>query len=127
LVAWQWDEYDAGDEYRQVGKVHELAAGQYAILGSCQHNNGLGMNHAMDTLIAGVKIGATMAGSAFCAVIIDNTTNVPLVWLVASGAALAGGVWKISSVLTRIDDRLTALEKRNDEKDAREESRAQSN
>lgn len=71
----------------------------------------------MDTLIAGTKIGAAMASSAFLAVVIDNTTNVPLVWLVACGAALAGGVWKLASLLTKIEDRLTALEKRNEQKD----------
>ena len=77
----------------------------------------------MGAIISGGKILGTMAASGFLAVLIDNTTNVPLVWLVGGTVAIAGGCWKIASRLQSIEDRIKSLETRNTEKDAREESR----
>ena len=75
------------------------------------------MNHYMETLTCGAKIGAWMASSALFAIVVDATTNVPLLWVIASCAAIAGGVWKLAVLLTKIDDRLTALEERKKQKD----------
>lgn len=60
-----------------------------------------------------------MMASAFAGIVIDTSTSVPLVWLIAAVCAVIGGVWKIATVLTRILDRLTALEKRNEVIDTR--------
>lgn len=82
------------------------------------------VNTTMETMIYAGKIGSWIAGSAVFAIVIDATTNVPLVWLIVGIGGLAGGVWKLATLLTRIDDRLNALERRNEEKDARDAARS---
>ena len=67
-------------------------------------------NHIMETLICAGKIGGAMGITAIATVMLDATTNVPILWMIAGIGAIAGGVWKIPAVLTNIEDRIKSIE-----------------
>jgi hypothetical protein len=66
--------------------------------------------HNMETLICAGKITGWMATSALIATALDAATSVPVLWLVVGVFTLGGGIWKLSSILTNIEDRLKHLE-----------------